>query len=927
MSLHVYGDALRVGRARIASCWLAVACGLIGCTPSETALEASAGQAMTQSYAPGLLKYFGGPVNPNPQIVQVVWNNTVDTDLNISVPLTSFYQSLAGSTMFDWLDADYNTSRGANSGSHSGQNGTGQRLGRPSFFGRRSLAEPSGVISDAAVQAALGNAVQAGSLPAPTANTVYMISFPRDVTVTKGSLRTCDATQSVFLCGYHSTAAINGVHAKYAVLPDQSGVCLSQCGNNSPFNNTTLIASHELVATMLDPEIGFASGNDYPMGWGVASSASTVLDPEDGSLCSLSGEPLPGTPYVVQDIYDNATGHCIVTKPAGDFALSESRNLVSLHRYTRADVSYTDADAVTISAATVSGTPGPITLSVSGVPTGVAAIFTSTSLVAGGSVTLEFIDQFTAQTPAPDPGRYPITVTAIASGVSHTMTLSLDVNEVPDSFLVSVDRPIMELEAGDPVYGTTTTQVGTQLKSGLPEDLSLAIADLPPGVTASFDSTHVTVPQSTTLRFQATSAAAAGDTWVTVSATGAAGTATVKFVVRVASGPIVYSVTPAHGTVGDQVVIHGNGFSDVMGSTVINFGPYPVTVQSCTTTDCTVKVPPGAGAQHVSVTTLNNLQTSLVSDRDVFTYDGPHVTGMSPTSGPIAGGTYVDLTGTGFIPDVPVGAGHTQVWFGNVQAPYVLCTSSTSCRARSPAVSAAGDVAVSVRVFDASAAAPGVFSYRAHTGLVAVSYSQFFGVGGSVDLDGFAPTGGTTVALSSSNPTLVAVPASVTVQPGFAAANFTATFTPTDHTQSVVITATLDGTSVSTTLVLDPGPPLSIDIPDAALATGASTMARISLNSPAPDSGTSVALASSMPSAIAVPASVVVLGGQQTVLVPLTNLYAGAANQVTLTATSAELTASTSIWVPVDGSCLPKVCGKGRFWSTQDCLCEDGLPR
>ena len=71
----------------------------------------------------------------------------------------------------------------------------------------------------------------------------------------------------------------------------------------------------------------------------------------------------------------------------------------------------------------------------------------------------------------------------------------------------------------------------------------------------------------------------------------------------------------------------------------------------------------------------------------------PTVTSISPTSGPLAGGTMVTITGTGFATT------GTTVSFGTAAGTAVSCSSTTSCTATSPTGSA-GAVDVTVTVGD-----------------------------------------------------------------------------------------------------------------------------------------------------------------------------------------------------------------------------------
>ena len=81
--------------------------------------------------------------------------------------------------------------------------------------------------------------------------------------------------------------------------------------------------------------------------------------------------------------------------------------------------------------------------------------------------------------------------------------------------------------------------------------------------------------------------------------------------------------------------------------------------------------------------------TSATSAADQFTYDPiPTVTSISPTGGPVAGGTTVTITGTGF-------TGVTAVKFGTAAATSYTVVSATSITAVSP-VGTAGTVDITV---------------------------------------------------------------------------------------------------------------------------------------------------------------------------------------------------------------------------------------
>jgi hypothetical protein len=110
--------------------------------------------------------------------------------------------------------------------------------------------------------------------------------------------------------------------------------------------------------------------------------------------------------------------------------------------------------------------------------------------------------------------------------------------------------------------------------------------------------------------------------------------------------PTVTGVTPSSGPTagGTKITITGTGF--VTGATVTIGGIAATVVTVVNTTSITATTPAGtAGAQSVIVTTPGGPGTLT----NGFTYEvTPTVTNISPNSGPVAGGTAVTITGTGF---------------------------------------------------------------------------------------------------------------------------------------------------------------------------------------------------------------------------------------------------------------------------------------
>ncbi len=116
-----------------------------------------------------------------------------------------------------------------------------------------------------------------------------------------------------------------------------------------------------------------------------------------------------------------------------------------------------------------------------------------------------------------------------------------------------------------------------------------------------------------------------------------------------------------------------------------------------------------AGKLDVTVTTPQGTSQATLADR--FKLGPPTVTRLKPAGGPVAGGTLVTVTGSGFA----LGAGATHFKFGRVRAGEVNCASITSCTVRAPKGRAAASVDV-VAAVGTSAGKPSApedeFTYR-----------------------------------------------------------------------------------------------------------------------------------------------------------------------------------------------------------------------
>ncbi|MEH3053791.1 MAG: IPT/TIG domain-containing protein, partial [Patulibacter minatonensis] len=190
----------------------------------------------------------------------------------------------------------------------------------------------------------------------------------------------------------------------------------------------------------------------------------------------------------------------------------------------------------------------------------------------------------------------------------------------------------------------------------------------------------------------------------TINATAPAGTGTVDVRVTTPGGqsantaadnytyvaqPTVTSVSPGSGPEvgGTSVTISGTNFIGVSGASAVQFGgsnASSYTVVNATT--ITATAPAGTGTADVRVTGTGG--TSANTSADDYDYvPQPTVTNLSPSTGPVTGGTNVTITGTGF-------TGASAVRFGATNATGYTVVNSTTITATAPAGSGTVDVRV-----------------------------------------------------------------------------------------------------------------------------------------------------------------------------------------------------------------------------------------
>jgi hypothetical protein len=312
--------------------------------------------------------------------------------------------------------------------------------------------------------------------------------------------------------------------------------------------------------------------------------------------------------------------------------------------------------------------------------------------------------------------------TVVLSGSGFTGATRIAFGNVLADFTVGDDGTITAtspIQASGAVNVTVTTPAGTSstgtqtvftysAASGLPTVSSLSTSSGPSGGSTSVTITGTGFTGATRVAFAnatATSFVINSATSITaIAPAGVAGTVDVTVTTTAgissavsgdhftyqSSAPTVSGLSIGTGPTsgGTTVVISGANFN---GTTAVNFGSLAATsfVVNSPTSITAVAPAQAAGTVQVTVTTPNG--TSATSGSSQFQYvsaSPPVVSSVSPGFGPMAGGTTVLVTGTGF-------TGASQVIFGNVAGTSLTVLSGTQLTVVAPSeVSGAVDVTV-----------------------------------------------------------------------------------------------------------------------------------------------------------------------------------------------------------------------------------------
>src|SRR5437879_506392 len=149
------------------------------------------------------------------------------------------------------------------------------------------------------------------------------------------------------------------------------------------------------------------------------------------------------------------------------------------------------------------GFTGSVTLSVSGLPTGVNGSFTPKPATAPSTLAV-------TTSPSTPTGAYTLTITGVSGSLTHTSTVTLVVNPPPDFTLSAAPASQTVIQGGSTSYDVTISPTG-----GFTDPVTLSVSGLPTGAGGSFTSNPATT--SSTLSVTTSPIPPTGDYTLTIT--------------------------------------------------------------------------------------------------------------------------------------------------------------------------------------------------------------------------------------------------------------------------------------------------------------------------------------------------------------------------------------------------------------------------
>jgi len=318
---------------------------------------------------------------------------------------------------------------------------------------------------------------------------------------------------------------------------DQEACLANEYGGTSfatPMWAAYIALANEQLANNGEATLGFIDPAIYEIG--VGSSYDTDFhDITSGTSGSYSAE----VGYDLVTGWGSPNGAALINAlaPASSsptFSLSASPASLS--------VVAGSSGSSTITSTVVGGFDSAVALTASGLPTGVTATFSPTSITGSGTSSLTLATASTTTA-----GTYTITVTGTGGGITQTTSVALTVTAAATpTFSLSASPASVSVVEGSSGSSTITSTVS----GGFDSAVALTASGLPTGVTATFSPTSITGTGTSSLTLAVASTTTAGTYTITVTGTGGGltKTTTVSLTVTAPStGTFSLSVSPTSG--------------------------------------------------------------------------------------------------------------------------------------------------------------------------------------------------------------------------------------------------------------------------------------------------------------------------------------------------------------------------------------------
>lgn len=342
----------------------------------------------------------------------------------------------------------------------------------------------------------------------------------------------------------------------------------------------------------------------------VSAGASTLtLTASNTALLGAASVTVTGTSGTLSRT--TSLSLTVATIPVADFSLAAAPATVSVAQ----GGSGTSAIALT----RLNGFSGAVTLSATGLPTGVTASFGPFSATGVSTLTLSASSAATA-------GAAIVTVTGTSGALSHTTSISLLVTTIPaGDFSLSAAPAIVSVAQGS----SGTSAITVARLGGFTGAVTLSASGLPSGVTASFGPFSAT--SVSTVTFTASSAAVAGPATITITGTSGtlSRTASIRLTVTatpvadfsLAAAPAIVNIAQGATGTSSITLTRSNGFAGAVtlsatglpSGVTASFGPFSATGVSTLTLSASSAATAGPATVTITATSGTLSRTTSIS--------------------------------------------------------------------------------------------------------------------------------------------------------------------------------------------------------------------------------------------------------------------------------------------------------------------------